>query len=106
MKSKLLAIIAIAVLSAPLSNVVTAETPQWFLDALKVDNPNELAIWGDTSEKCLITTDELKDIVSGVLTRSRIEPLTGEEPYQSPLYLNVKMSCIEREEVERYQILP
>jgi hypothetical protein len=82
---KLLAIIAIAVLSAPLSNAVGSEKPQWLLDALKVDNPNQLAVWAVAGEQCPITTDEMKEIVSGVLVRSRIKPLMGDQFIQQPL---------------------
>jgi hypothetical protein len=103
MKSKLLAIIAIAVLSAPLSNAVAAETPKWFLDAIKVDNPNELAVLAVPNEECPITKAELNKIVSGVLIRSRVKPLTGDAWYQNSLYLKVKLGCLRKSETTRSQ---
>ena len=104
MKSKLLAIIAIAVLFAPLSNAVAAETPQWFLNALKVKNPNELPIRTLADEDCPFAEDEMGDIVSGVLFRSRVKPLPVIEVVLNSLYLFVQLSCIEEEGNQTYTL--
>ena len=103
MKSKLLAIIAIAVLSAALSNAVAAEAPQWFLDAIKVDNPNQLAVYTYADEECPFTTEDLKTIVSGVFIRSRVKPLTGWEWASDDLHLGVELTCIKmRDQTDRF----
>jgi hypothetical protein len=104
MKSKLLAIIAIAVLSGPFNNAVARETYQWLLDALKVDNPNELPVMADSGDDCLITDDEMIDIVSGVLIRSRVKPLTGDEMFERPLYLYVGLNCYKEERYQTYNL--
>ncbi len=64
------------------SQVQAAEPPDWLYTALKVDNPNELAVLVFASDKCFVTTEELTELVSGLLIRSRVKPLLGYEFYE------------------------
>lgn len=62
---------------------------------LKADNPNELAISSTTESDCTITSDALRQIVSGVLIRARVQPLTGDTLFKSKLYMEAKLHCVE-----------
>jgi hypothetical protein len=75
------------------SQVQAAEPPDWLYPALKVDNPNELAVLVFATDKCFVTTEELTELVSGVLIRSRVKPLLGYEYYENDLYLKISMQC-------------
>jgi hypothetical protein len=62
---------------------------------LKADNPDELAINAGTESDCSITGDELEEIVSGVLVRARVKPLTGDALFKSKLYMEARLHCVE-----------
>jgi hypothetical protein len=67
--------------------------PEWLNDALKVDNPNELAYWSAINSECPLTGEELDSIVKGVLLRSRIKPLEDQILEAGTVYLNVSVQC-------------
>lgn len=48
------------------SQVQAAEPPFWFYPALKVDSPDDLAVFVVADDDCFITKDEVKELVSGV----------------------------------------
>lgn len=86
------------------SQVQPAEPPSWLYPTLKVDNPNELAVYVLADSKCPITTDELKEIVSGVLIRSRGKPLLGDEWLERSLFLEATVNCMKLDTPESSQI--
>ena len=73
-----------------------AEQPDWFYQAIKQDNPNELAYYAE-SHDCPITEDEVKGIVEGVLIRSRVKPLGGDAIFSATLFLYINIKCIKLE---------
>jgi hypothetical protein len=80
------------------STVQAAGLPDWFEAVLKVDNQGELPVFVGAGKKCPIKTEELTEIVSGVLIRSRIKSLPhskGDEWLERNLFLNVLISCLE-----------
>jgi hypothetical protein len=51
---------------------------------------------------CPLTEKEATEAVSGVLIRSRVKPLTGNEYWTQPLLLDVQLDCLKSESI--YQI--
>ena len=74
-----------------------ADDPEWFKTAFKKDNPNELAYYAGSDDDCPIDDERVRDIVEGVLVRSRIKPLGGTEWTSAPLYLSVMLNCMKLE---------
>ena len=77
------------------SQVQAAGPPSWLYPVLKVANPNQLAVYVAADKGCPFTTEELKEVVSGVLIRSRVKPLVRLEWVVSSLYLSATVHCIE-----------
>jgi hypothetical protein len=73
---------------------VAAEASQRYLEVLKVDNPNELALIVAAGKHCPFTTEELKEMTSGVLIRSRVKPLLGIEWLTKSLTLLASVDCL------------
>ena len=76
--------------------------PDEFLKAIKVKNPDQLDVYYYAATECPLTKHELKELVSGVLIRSRVKPLLGVEWVFDSLYLNVALSCIERKSTNQW----
>jgi hypothetical protein len=75
-----------------------AEPSDWFKQAIKVPNPNELPLLPTVSSGCkAMSVAELQAIGEGVLVRSRIKPLGLldhlEDPTKYPIYLSVSLDC-------------
>jgi hypothetical protein len=98
---KKILLIALLLLS---SQVQAADPPPWLYPVLKVDNPNELAVYVYASPECPVTTDELKEVLSGVLIGSRVKPLLGEEYLKNSLYLSASIGCLEPDKPSGYQV--
>ena len=80
------------------STVQAAELPDWFVAVLKVDNQGELPVFVGAGKKCPIKKDELTEIISSVLIKSRVKPLPnnkGVEWLVRDLHLRVELSCLE-----------
>jgi len=103
MKSKLIVIVTSLVLAASLSKAGAAEPPGWLLKSLKVADPGQLAVRVHASERCPFTVDNMKSLVSTVIFRKQIKPLTDINHLQQPLYLNVSMQCLKLPEGRKYQ---
>ena len=76
-------------------NALAAGQPQWFMDAIKQDNPNELAYLLGIGSDCPITKPEAEKIVEGVILRSRVKAVGGLAFFADDLYLEVEMQCLE-----------
>lgn len=66
----------------------------WLHQAIKVDNPNELAFWVKFGGECPVTKEAVQKIVEGVFIRSRVKPLKAEairEPGR--IYMSVDLFC-------------
>lgn len=83
-------LIALLLLSSQLQ---AEELPAWLYPVLKVNNPNELAVWTSAGETCPVTNDDLNEITSGVLIRSRVKPLLGDEWVKNSVHLQVTVDC-------------
>jgi hypothetical protein len=79
-----------AILLFLLPSLAPADHPQWFLDAIKKDNPNELA-YNLYVFDCPFTYARGKEIVEGVFVRSRVKPT--ENTLEDPIYLAIGLSC-------------
>ena len=104
MKMRAILLVAFLAMSGQSTTVAAAELPKWYLDALKVDNPNQLAIYAEADGDCPITKNEMKEIISGVLIRSRVKPLTGDEWSIHSLYFEVILNCFKKKPNEQLQI--
>jgi hypothetical protein len=58
-------------------NAFAEEYPEWFYQAIKKDNPSELAYYTSINGECSFTKEEAKEIIEGVFVRSRVKPLGG-----------------------------
>jgi hypothetical protein len=76
-----------------LSSQSYAEEQKWFLDAIKVDNPNQLGYWFNVDGDCPITNVEGQKIIEGVFIRSRIKPLSS-QIFSEETYLSIELRCI------------
>lgn len=79
-------------------NAIAADQPQWFYDAIKVENPNQLAYFVGTNEECPINKETLNDTVDGVLIRSRIKLLKEDIFVPGRIYLSLNVSCLKQKQ--------
>lgn len=63
----------------------TADPAQW----MKSGKPNELGLFVNSSERCPISTDQLREIVEGEFLRARIKPTEN-----LSLNLTVNLQCL------------
>jgi len=69
------------------------EPDQWFYDAIKQDNPNQLAYYLYVANDCPFTEETLNEIVEGVFIRSRIKPRSVGWT-SAPVYLDLAVQCL------------
>jgi len=93
MKKACFLFIAMTLLS---THAMGEEPPQWFYDAIKVDNPNQLAYFLSMAKVCPFTKEALEEIVDGVFVRSRIKPLKEGAFWGAPVYLSLSVNCMSR----------
>lgn len=72
---------------------VFAQHPHWLDEAIRVDNPGELAYWTAVETDCPLTEAEVESVIEGVLTRNRIKPLKHKISEDGRVYLNVSLRC-------------
>ncbi len=77
-----------------LSTNAMAETPQWLYDAIKKDNPSQLAYWAKAGSNCPFTDETMSNIVEGVFIRSRIKPLKEDILVSGRIYLDLDIHCV------------
>ncbi len=70
-----------------------AQHPFWLDDAIRVDNPGELAYWTAVDTSCPLTWEEVKTVIEEVLTQNRIEPVGNKVFEDGRIYLNVNIRC-------------
>ena len=87
---KILLIVLIALCGA---TSVYAQHPIWLDEAIRVDNPEELAYWTSVEPDCPLTEQEVDHVVEGVLTRNRIKALKPGTLGDNQIYLNVSLRC-------------
>jgi hypothetical protein len=75
-----------------LSNAFAQEYEDWFLKALKKENPDELGYYLVASPNCPFKEKEAKKQIEGAFTKNRIEPLKDEYTLEK-LYLSVAINC-------------
>ena len=72
---------------------VYAQHPIWLDEAIRVDNPGELAYWISVEPDCVLTEQEVGTVVESVMTRNRIKPLQPGTLEDGQIYLNVSLRC-------------
>jgi hypothetical protein len=70
-----------------------AQHPIWLDQAIRVDDPGELAYWTAVESDCPLTEPEVQSVVEGVLIRNRIKPLRPGVLEDGRIYLNVSLRC-------------
>jgi len=71
------------------------EPPQWLYDAIKKDNPNQLAYFVGIDRGCPFTKETLNQIVEGVFIRNRIKPLKEDVFVSGRIYLHLYVRCVQ-----------
>jgi len=90
MKILLTVLIALSTASS-----VYAQHPNWLYEAIRVDNPDELAYWVAVETACPVTEEEVAGVVERVLINSRIKPVKHDILKDDRIYLNVSLRCTE-----------
>ena len=72
---------------------VFAQHPTWLDEAIRVDDPAELAYWTAVEFYCPLTEQEVERVLEGIMIRNRIQPLKGRIFDDGRVYLNVSLRC-------------
>jgi hypothetical protein len=88
MKILLAVLIALSTASS-----VYAQHPNWLDEAIRVDNPDELAYWISVEPDCVLTEQEVGSVVESVMVKSRIQPIKPSTLEDGQIYLNVSLRC-------------
>jgi hypothetical protein len=72
---------------------VYAQHPDWLDEAIRVDDPDELAYWTAIQTDCPLTVDEVENVIEGVLSGNQIKPLKHRIFEDGRIYLNVNLRC-------------
>jgi len=91
MKKACFLFIAMLLLS---TNAMGQEPHQWLYDAIKKENPNQLAYFVGIDRGCPFTKETLNQIVEGVFIRSRIKPLKEDVFVSGRIYLHLYVRCV------------
>ncbi len=76
--------LALLVLMFPI--VAVGDPEPW----MKKENPNELGVFVFVTKRCPMTDSELRELLEGVLVRSRIKPVSW---VAGDIYLDVDLDC-------------
>jgi len=71
-----------------------AVIPKWFHDAIRVNQPRQLAYFLALSPPCTIPIESLDKIVVEILTEYKIRPMKEEIFNDGRIYLNLAVNCI------------
>lgn len=83
-----------------LAHQVHAEEPTWFLDAIKVKNPDQLAYWVSIHSNCPVKKEAIQNTIEEVFIRSRVKPLKEQIYKLGEIYLNISIVCIPDDDKE------
>ena len=75
-----------------ISHAFAQSYEDWFLEALKKENPNELGYHMVSSPSCPFSEKEATKILEGVFKKSGITPLKDEYTLEK-LYLSIAINC-------------
>jgi hypothetical protein len=75
-----------------ISNAFAQNHEDWFLEALKKENPNELGYYIVSNPGCPFTEKEATKIIEGVFENSRIKPLKDSYTFEK-VYLSIVINC-------------
>ena len=89
---KILAFVLIALSTA---SSASAQHPIWLDEAIRVDDPAELAYWTAVEFYCPLAQEEVESVVEDILIRNRLKPLKGRIFEDDRVYLNVSLRCTE-----------
>lgn len=84
-------LIGLAFLSLSL-HAYAEEYPEWLLQALSRNRPQELAYYSHINGVCPITEEEVKEIAESVFVASKVEPFASFG--SSDLYMDISVECI------------
>ena len=86
-------VILIILFTLATASSVCAQHPIWIDEAIRVDNPGELAYWTAVEPDCPLSQAEAETVIEGVLARSGIEPLKHRIFEDGRVYLNFSLRC-------------
>ena len=86
-------ILLVALITLLTASSVYAQHPIWLDEAIRVDNPDELAYWSAVEIDCPLTKEEVDSIVEDVLIKSRIRPVRDKILEDGRVYLNLSLRC-------------
>ena len=72
---------------------VYAQHPVWLDEAIRVDDPSQLAYWTTVEPDCPLTEQEVGAVIEGIITRNRIKPVKPVNLEDGQIYLNVSLRC-------------
>ena len=75
-----------------ISNAFAQTYEDWFLEALKKENPSELGYYIVSNPGCPFTEKEATKIIEGVFENSRIKPLKDSYTFEK-VYLSIVINC-------------
>lgn len=84
-------LIVLFTLSSAMS--IYAQHPIWIDEAIRVDDPDELAYWTAIEPDCPLSQAEVEIVIESVLSRSRIKPLKHKILEDGRVYLNFSLRC-------------
>lgn len=87
---KRLLVVLITLLCAPGAH---AQHPIWLDEAIRVDDPSQLAYWAAVEPDCPLTEQEVGSVIEGVITRNRVKPVKPASLEDGQIYLNVSLRC-------------
>ena len=87
---KILLIVLIALATMP---AAFAQHPFWLEEAIRVNNPDELAYWISVETDCPLTEGEIESVIEDVLTERRIKPVRHKIFEDGRIYLNLRLRC-------------
>ena len=86
-------ILLVVLMALSTSSGVYAQHPIWLDEAIRVDNPDELAYWIAVEAQCPLIEDELESLIQEVFVESRVKPLKDRIFEEGRVYLNVSLRC-------------
>ena len=86
------AVLAFLALLLFISSASAQSYEDWFLEALKKDNPSELGYYILTNPSCPFTEKDTAEKIEGIFIKNRIKPLKDTYTLEK-VYLSIEINC-------------